>query len=829
MSIFKLNQLDFQTVTVATNPNRFYSSSSSGVTGSLHIFQRRSEVEKELRPLEGFLESTFNDKDIENSINSIKNAVKNTNNNNVLNNLKDYLDVDVKNQSVSARKQKKLDIIRFTPTPVSGSVEDALPNYTYFSKNYLRKSIIKNNLSTYYKSAYPSAHWGYCNYHSLNFFSSSTTLLGYDNKTALVYPNYDDGRWATSYPDHASGVYTVHNNFSFDFHINPRYNSLEKGHFKAGTIFHLSSSYAVSLITGSKKDFNGLPIGFRLMLQLSHSADVQPSRATSGVYPDDLIFISDDNSLTWNNWHHAVIRWGGESVNNGTGSFIIDGINKGDFSLPSGTISPKIFKSSGNPDALLLGNFFEGNNVGLNQQKKFFTNLSKQKWGTYELDPDSTVDEPWPLILNHPLQAELHNLTIKNYYVTDAEIAASSSYGPNETALAATAFYLPPFFVEKTAIRSQVPWRVNSINSGTTVTPFNIQLAFGSNGHLINTENFLKDFSTNNFARQIGYEYSWPTISGPTKKANDYIYDVPSNRKRNLLILPCDDGNFYPNYDVLRNEEFLTTRLDDYYSFSPGFISLNDMIALKSQYFNAQEPASEQSIASLIVTTPENPVSSNIGSSIFAYQNQTFNLTNHNTARGVQYNFPAADVIRTKDNSSNQITFFDISNLYYGLNIIPGSFMLHDNALTGSGGAVRITIKDNGNGTLYRADSETKHCQWNAVGTIFYNEGIIAIKNPHLYFFGKDQFEMSFKGEQNIHTLRFEVVAPANLLNSSSNPTYENIPSTLRPNEYDSKFVYITGINFHDDNLNVVMKTQLAQPIMKRHTDKIAFKVKYDW
>ena len=130
---------------------------------------------------------------------------------------------------------------------------------------------------------------------------------------------------------------------------------------------------------------------------------------------------------------------------------------------------------------------------------------------------------------------------------------------------------------------------------------------------------------------------------------------------------------------------------------------------------------------------------------------------------------------------------------------------------------------------LFRsANSNSPNCTWNAVGTIYYNEGIIAIKSPHLYFFGKENFEVSFKGEQNIHVLKLDVVAPVNHLNSSSNPTFIKVPSTLNANEYDSNFVYITGINFHDDNLNVVMKTQLAQPIMKRHSDKIAFRVKYD-
>ena len=128
---------------------------------------------------------------------------------------------------------------------------------------------------------------------------------------------------------------------------------------------------------------------------------------------------------------------------------------------------------------------------------------------------------------------------------------------------------------------------------------------------------------------------------------------------------------------------------------------------------------------------------------------------------------------RTQDSSSNQVVFFDISNLYYGLRILPKSFVISDSMMSGSGGVVGITIKDDGNGTLYRANSITPNSTWNSVGTIFYNEGIIAIKSPHLYFFGQHQYEMSFKGEQNIHVLRIESIAPLNHLNSSSNPSFK--------------------------------------------------------
>ena len=83
-----------------------------------------------------------------------------------------------------------------------------------------------------------------------------------------------------------------------------------------------------------------------------------------------------------------------------------------------------------------------------------------------------------------------------------------------------------------------------------------------------------------------------------------------------------------------------------------------------------------------------------------------------------------------------------------------------------------------------------------------------------------------------MHSQKYEVLAPAGLLNSSSNPSYANvensISASLDPLDVDS-FVYISNINFHDENLNVIAKAVLAQPVIKRENEKILFKVAFDF
>jgi hypothetical protein len=145
---------------------------------------------------------------------------------------------------------------------------------------------------------------------------------------------------------------------------------------------------------------------------------------------------------------------------------------------------------------------------------------------------------------------------------------------------------------------------------------------------------------------------------------------------------------------------------------------------------------------------------------------------------------------------------------------------------------VSVTIKDDGSGNLYRADSLTPHSDWNSIGNIFYNEGVVVVKSPHLYFFGKEGYEMSFKGEQQLHTSKYEIVAPRGMLNSSSNVTYiateGQLSASLNPGDTE-RFVYISNVNFHDENLNVVAKAVLAQPVLKREGEKLMFKIAFDF
>jgi hypothetical protein len=186
---------------------------------------------------------------------------------------------------------------------------------------------------------------------------------------------------------------------------------------------------------------------------------------------------------------------------------------------------------------------------------------------------------------------------------------------------------------------------------------------------------------------------------------------------------------------------------------------------------------------------------------------------------------------RTRENGSLQVVLFDISNLFYGNRVLPGSFTITDSSLSNSCGKVGITLKDDGYGSLYRADSvDGNYATNNSVGNIFYDNGVVLIKNPSLYFFGETGFSCSFKGDRNIHVQKMDLYANPLELVSSSNPGWSpTLGASNTADSFDNQYVYITDIYIHDSDLNVIARTKLAQPVQKRTGDKLKFVTKFDW
>lgn len=834
MSVFKITPDNIEHFSLLTYPRREFSSSSNGtVSGQVYVFPHRSTSEKHFEPVPT-ASVRFADDHFSGFLNVLREKMR------------------ASGSAPIAAWDRYLSLVNQYPRPQRFNTELFVSRHTpnqpklaHVTESAIKSAVV-NNLLPYHRSVYPTAHFAYTNYNCLNFFTGS----GVDG-SAIIYPNFTQSN-VTYSSNFVSGVYVLTGGFSFEFYIKPCYKNDRGAHFNAGTVFHLSSSYAVSLVSGTRKDVNGQVEGYRIMLQLSHSANVSPTRAVAGGYPNDLIFMSDDNTLDFNRWHHVVVRWGGPRINAGTGTFMVDGVQRGYFELPSATIAmrPSTGTRFDNPDALVVGNFYDGCNGEANttRQRLFFSKQIAQRDGIIRLEYSASVDDamqPGIYKMSNSLNAEVHDLRIWRRYLSTDEVVSGSGFGLTLPLSPDLAFYLPPFFVKEGPMQRAITvsgqpdqggimYDLSTVKSGTTSAPFNPFLSHNVGGRDINVQNYLRDFANGTYPRALDMVvFPFTASLNVSGSANHYLHDhSPAWRKRNLTVLPCDDGNFVPDFTLLATGS------------SPARPGKAD----PSSFFVNDLGVLDRSLVSLRdMLPPFRPLLGEVTQSLSGTSEQlTWKPAHVPSARHLlQLDQPtglkcvptdtvrAAEVLQcyefTKDPSSNEIAIFNVSNLFYGNRILPGSLTIVDTALTGSGGKVRMTLKDDGNGNVYRADCYTSASAWNSVGNVLYDEGIVLLKSPHVAMFGQDQFTISFKGEHNIHTMRVNVVAPAASLNSSSNPNYQVVSASFNANEPDGKFVYLTGMNFHDEDFNVVMRTQFAQPFVKRSGDKIMVKSRIDF
>lgn len=762
MSFIEITPDLVENVTLALHPQRTFVSSSSGVTGSVRLVNRPSVFIKKLNQATSvFAEGTLD------SFNNYPMAASEKirqGSTDVSGDMTSYLNF------VNSQTQTGLNNITFAPIryvqPVNYTDDNGSP--------FLLKTTARDVLIPYYRHAYSVCDFSFGNYHTLNFFSSS---MG-GNDATLIYANV-----TSSY----GKQYTPPGAFSIDFFINPRYLAKSGSEYSPGTILHLSSTFAVSLVTGSHKDNNQNVDKFRILLQLSQSADTPPNNldiaaVESGLaFPNNLIFVSDDNSLSYNKWHHVTVRWGGINRSDGTGSIIIDEMKK-TFNVPSSSIS-----TLGTADALFVGNYYQGSDL----VAKFFNSTISPIDGIPEITGYAT--DPTGYTFENQLQAEIHDLKLYKRFLSDRDVSLnltrSNSTDPD------LLLYVPPLFSTITPEREVLvtPFQTKT---KTTYSPFNVDMSFGVNGYYMNVENFVKDHVSSNLPRLLNLTASVNTSAVINKTANEILYEDVHVAKRNLLLLPNDNGLQKPDFTPITSERssFFTDGLE---CVDHSIVSIDKM--LDGGFF----PGLPGDLTAIGGSTPENP--------------------DHSLGAGLTI------AQRFKDTSSNQVVLFDISNLGYGKNILPGTFVITDENLSGSNSAISITIKDDGFGSLYRADADTTLCKWSSVGNVFYNEGIVLLTSPTLALFAKDQMTLSFKGEQRTPVMVLNVPCPAGLINSSSNPTYDAFPVTQFVNEREDRFVYITGINLHDENLNVIMRANLAQPIAKRDSDEFMFRIKFDF
>lgn len=701
---------------------------------------------------------------------------------------------------------------------VSDTSVEKLGSRAILRKADLKKTIA-DHLMSHYKTNYNNCDMSYTNFNCLNFFYDPDNHTGQE---VLVY-NSGNRSYLGRSTDEGLAVQNT-DRFAFSCWVNPKYkNHTADGDMNTGTIFHASSSLAISLVTGSNRDEEGYADHYRLMVQLKHSAAKNPSsflvtgssnRIDNGRYPHDLIYLTDDNSIKRNTWNYISAKWG-RNINGNQLTLRINDKNY-KYAIPSASISEHASFGSetttGIPYAF-IGNYYDG--AGAQTHKYFSENKALLDFAR-KVGSSANAN---PTLLNtqfiNQYQGELHELRVHGEYLSDSieekHRYASFNNINDKHVKNGLNLYIPVNYdsmINTTQRKSNnsgvilfnpslqggkfTPSNGIDINNWKYNTPTNIFISHGVGGKYINLHNFTMNFgrsrmftnnsadTAHNYVRPIHYQMSASLVKHTNNTANtllstrDSLQNQGSVVKRNNLISPCDNGYFKPDY---------------YHKNMTCFRNQNDL-----------------------------------GNESY----ETVSLRNMTSGSLLQSReFPIYYL--TRDNMSNDMSVFFISNLYYGERIHPGSLTISDSSILGTSDKVKCTIKDDGKGSLYRSDSDGDHAKWASVGNIFYDEGIVLIKSPHMPYFGKNRFKVEFKGEQTTHVTTVHVPCPEELYASSSNPTYKLITGSLDEANKNNPFVYITGINIHDDNLNVIMKCKLAQPIKKRRTDSYLFRLKQDY
>lgn len=819
MSIFKLNKDYFELTQLELNPYRTFNTSSIGTTGTIDLYYGKSTKIKDLK---------YNNNNKNQLDESLKHSLAN-------NTIFEYLNkVKTIGDDIKYLKDIKLE----TPgTSIKGGVlsgtNETLPDNQ--SRNSYFKSTLEN-LNYYYKTLNSQYSYSISNYFSLNFFTIDD--VSDPNDRALIYLTPSLNRtygqiYGTKFIDQTILDEEL-TPFTLDLYLNPRYTNIS-GSYNPGCIFQVPGILTLSLIDGKSYDINQNVTNFKLLLQIGEDSLNLPSN-------DPIISsttITSSLSLEKDYWYRITIRWGGEFINNSTGSIYINDSLDSEFHYSNNIIGTY---GKNNIMPICVGNFASSSNP--NSLIEYFNSSNAELGITNWFNTTNPTFN-----FTNQLNAELHHILFSRICYTDDEILSFSNKlkninksfdDLNSTKLISGSFSLQNsnleinnFFNNKDDdILYIIPsfWyfckkkdKFKNIDLIQT-TPYNLYASFNNNIHSLNIENFVFNFASRLIQKSLPYMNGFELTAANT---DDLFYNNIKNRLRNLLLLPCDDGNFLHDssfitnqiyYDINKVNPILKKNLM-YYEFNKTYDELINV--LKGIYSN-EEYNFEPGFLNLKNNLHFNDKIKSIGKST-NYLNVDLSIPTNltNTTDNILQNGDFLIYKNTSFDIYNQFKFFNISNLYFGSYIKENSVTINDNCFSDFL-KIKITIRDNGEGVLYRSDSKSQVAKWSKIGNLYQNEGFITILSPSLYRFGKNNFSISLNGTQNLYIYKITALIPDGKINKSLNSTWT---STNENNDY----VYITDINLHDNNYNVIMKAKLAQPLYKSKNDKFMIRLKYDF
>lgn len=615
-----------------------------------------------------------------------------------------------------------------------------------------------------------------------NLSSQITKDFGWwvNNKFSLNLSSWEDNDGIEYFPTISYGESnnieatefkkTSANDWMFEFWIKPSELQID-----IGTIFYLYNNYAV-LIKPIKSENNKAK-----EFDIIFSWDEGANEFSAGT-------------ILVNTWNHICIRYS-PNFNNAQLNIIINGISNVD---NADTITSNLGKTG---KRLWIGGIPDAND----------NDFEDMEWQGFSTHDQSNSQN---LTINNYLVSEIHELRIWNV-ANDVQTISDLKYS-NLDDTSDLCFYAPLTFestlndqdwkkhnwkgnIEASSIEEFYETAPDPIYGSTKLKelPIDCNNAFITGVPFLNVHQFLK-----NQAAKENTELSMAFVSGfpsfnvpigdgpnfmPTEhNMNSWMENWPEMKFLkciNSMLLPCDNSNF--NNDI---NPFVNMFLNNTSENVEGIFDDEIITAIE---LTLQDSTAEDQKA--IIQNWHNQTES-------WYEKSTF----------LDFLNPTSIII-------------NIPQIFYANHITPETVVI--NAVIDSKGKV-ITLKDK-EGILYRYTDNNLNGK---VGHIDYYNGQIVIFHPSLTNFSLYDWDITFKGNKNLHVMQIDVPCESYKHNISFNESHN--PKSLassNANETNSGYKFISNINLHDDNMNVIAKVHLAQPIVKRNEDSFVFRVKLDF
>lgn len=663
-----------------------------------------------------------------------------------------------------------------------------------------------------------------------------------ENKQSLCLSEYTDPSGNVKKPCLAyyndSDMYSIdwsQDSSTIEFWIKPCEEQID-----VGTIVCVQGNYAVCLIPSIDDFKNGIPERFKIgiysqntvgddLIAIPSMSDVTLGGSGGGKYISTPI-------LRLNRWSHVAIRFSSR-FNNGLLSVYVDGVNI----------------TSVNVDGIYDGasrtNGIFDTTLGLSAGDTMFVGgwcpdgqITEHIWGDYSSKQSiNPVDNSGAPLFTHSvadgaaiiprfqLVSELSELRLWNTPRTESEILASKNYRIKDTEDLRA--YIPVIFDPSgtSPIWDHVGFipftdnpetladyyekgsflTIDKSNLDYNKVPYCTNSGYIAGMPFVNVHAHLKEYKNSSYPAILQFgdlsdttdSTIYPTIrekSPASHKINYFLENWKEFnwlRSNNSMILPSDNPYLVDGYEITESK------------YSLGLDS--SWINLKGLDVGSLEEDTEMGRM--------------FDDEVFSVQSVDEDFS------GTSEEYSTAALKRNGKIFDNDILVpfavnFSIPQIYYANRIKPGSLILKSSV---NGLNKTITIVDN-EGTLYRKDSMSDGLP-TKVGHVDYSNGLVSIFSPYLSNMSIDDFDISFEGLKNMHVMQIDVPCPTGIANVSQHPSYKDLKPSNNSNEATGKMTYISTIYLHDENLNIIGKANLAQPLQKRETDSFLFRLKLDF